>query len=54
MYTGTLIEELMRTVDEVEEQAQEETQAQEAKLAYWYAAAQQEMAQFEQRLLGAA
>jgi len=54
MYTGNLIDELMRTVDRAEEQAQEEAQVQEAKLAYWYAAAQQEMARFEQTLLGAA
>ena len=54
MHTGRLIDELMETVERAEEQAYEDEQVREAKLAYWYAAAQQEMARFEQTLLGAA
>jgi len=54
MYTGTLIDELMQTVDRAEDRAREEAEVREAKLAYWYAAAQREMERFEQTLLGAA
>ncbi|HTR66730.1 MAG TPA: hypothetical protein VMH85_13215 [Terriglobales bacterium] len=48
MYTGTLIDELMRTVDRAEERAREEAELREAKLACLYAAAEQEMARFDQ------
>jgi hypothetical protein len=54
MYTGTLIEDLIRTVERVEEHVEVEERVQQGKLAYWYAAAQQEMAQFEQTLAGVA
>ncbi len=68
-YTGTLIDELIATVErtEVQTEARMEAQAecridmrsldtrtQEEKLAYWYAVAQQEVAQFESSLAGVA
>ncbi len=52
MYTGTLIEELIATVDRAEETADE--RAQEEKLAYWYRVAEAELAQFESGLAGVA
>jgi hypothetical protein len=52
MYTGTLINDLMATVERVESRARQ--QSQEDRLAYWYALAQQEMAQFESTLAGVA
>jgi len=54
MYTGTLIDDLMRAVEQADDRTEKETQIHEAKLAYWYAAAQQEMERFEQTLQGAA
>jgi hypothetical protein len=54
MYTGTLIEDLIKTVERAEEHAQEETMVQEVRLSYWYAAAQREMSQLEQTLAGVA
>jgi hypothetical protein len=54
MYTGTLIEDLIQTVERTEERVHQEACVQETKLAHWYAAAQQELAQFEQNLAGVA
>jgi hypothetical protein len=52
MYTGKLIDELMEAVERAEERVEERSR--EEKLAYWYAVAQQEMAQFESSLAGVA
>jgi hypothetical protein len=61
MYTGTLIDQLIATVErtEVRNEARpdrrlQDTRSQEEKLAYWYAVAQQEVAQFESSLAGVA
>ncbi len=61
MYTGTLIDQLIATVErtEVRNQARtdrrlQDVRSQEEKLAYWYAVAQQEVAQFESSLAGVA
>jgi hypothetical protein len=61
MYTGTLIDQLIATVErtEVRNEARtnrrlEDSRSQEEKLAYWYAVAQQEVAQFESSLAGVA
>ncbi len=56
-YTGTLIDELIATVERSEAHADrglQDTRSQEEKLAYWYAVAQQEVAQFESSLAGVA
>jgi len=50
MYTGTLIEELMATVERAEQQARVET----ADLERWYASAPYEMAAIETNLIGVA
>jgi hypothetical protein len=57
MYTGTLIDQLMDTVERTQARAHrrsQDTLSQEEKLAYWYAVAQQEVAQFESGLAGVA
>src|SRR5450631_1715122 len=57
MYTGTLIDQLMDTVEPTEARTDRrtlDTRSQEEKLAYWYAVAQQEVAQFESSLAGVA
>jgi len=60
-YTGTLIDELIATVERTEVRTEvrsdrllQDTRSQEEKLAYWYAVAQQEVAQFESSLAGVA
>jgi hypothetical protein len=60
-YTGTLIDELIATVERTEARTEvrsdmllQDTRSQEEKLAYWYAVAQQEVAQFETSLAGVA
>ena len=53
MYTGTLIEELMETVERAEQRSLE-AQSQDEKLAHFYAFAQIELAQFESSLAGVA
>jgi len=53
MYTGTLIDELVGAVERAEKRVSTQ-RSQEEKLAYWYGVAQQEMAQFESSLAGAA
>jgi hypothetical protein len=52
MYTGTLIEELMATVERAEQHAHE--QAELAQLECWYAVAPYELSQVEPNLLGVA
>ena len=60
MYTGTLIDELIATVERTEARVDKrslrllDTRSQEEKLAYWYAVAQQEVAQLESSLAGVA
>ena len=54
MYTGTLINDLMNTVARAEDNVRVQTHAEEEKLQYWYAVAQDEMAQFESSLAGVA
>ena len=61
MYTGTLIDQLIATVERTEARTEVradrrslDTRSQEEKLAYWYAVAQQEVAQFESSLAGVA
>jgi hypothetical protein len=65
MYTGTLIDQLIATVEQTEARTEArteirsdmhllDTRSQEEKLAYWYAVAQQEVAQFESSLAGVA
>jgi hypothetical protein len=52
MYTGNLIDDLLEKVELAEARANEYSR--EQKLAYWYAVAQQELAQFDSSLAGAA
>jgi hypothetical protein len=52
MYTGNLIDDLFEKVERAE--ARTEQYSRDQKLAYWYAVAQQELAQFESSLAGAA
>ena len=61
MYTGTLIDQLIATVERTEAPTEarvdrrlQDTRSQEEKLAYWYAVAQQEVAQVESSLAGVA
>ena len=57
MYTGTLIDELIATVERTAARAAarlQDNRSQEEKLAYWYAVAQQEVAHFESSLAGVA
>jgi hypothetical protein len=57
MYTGTLIDELIATVERTQARSGERLQderSQEEKLAYWYAVAQQEVAHLESDLAGVA
>jgi hypothetical protein len=65
MYTGTLIDQLIATVERTEARTEARTEvqsdtrllatrSQEEKLAYWYAIAQQEVAQFDSSLAGVA
>jgi hypothetical protein len=53
MYTGTLIEELMKTVETAERRSLQ-ARSQEEKLAHFYAVAQSEFTQYETSLAGAA
>jgi len=60
MYTGTLIDQLIATVERTEARADVRTlrlmdnRSQEEKLAYWYAVAQQEVARLDSSLAGVA
>ncbi|HEX8817865.1 MAG TPA: hypothetical protein VF753_20420 [Terriglobales bacterium] len=53
MYSGTLIDELMKTVERTERQALQARSAEE-KLAHFYAVAHNEITQYETMLAGAA
>jgi len=53
MYTGTLIDELMKAVERSEKRFLQ-SQAEEEKLAYFYSVAQSELLQVESQLLGVA
>jgi hypothetical protein len=60
MYTGTLIDELIATVERTESRVDKrslrllDSRSQEEKLAYWYGVAQQEVAQLDSSLAGVA
>lgn len=53
MYKGTLIDDLIATVERVETTQRLEPE-QESKLAYWYAVAQTELASLNYQLAGVA
>jgi hypothetical protein len=53
MYTGTLINELMATVERTEKRTTQ-ARSQEEKLAYFYNVAQSELTEFESSLAGVA
>jgi len=53
MYTGTLIDDLMETVERSEKRSWE-TRSQEEKLAHFYSVSQFELARFEPSLAGVA
>ena len=53
MYTGTLIEDLVETVERNERRSMQ-AGSQEEKLAHFYTLAQSELAQLESQLLGVA
>ena len=60
MFTGTLIDELIATVERTESRVDTrplhlvDDRSQQEKLAYWYAVAQQEVAQLDSSLAGVA
>ena len=60
MYTGTLIDELIATVERTESRVDNhslrllDSRSPEEKLAYWYGVAQQEVAQLDSSLAGVA
>jgi hypothetical protein len=54
MYTGTLINDLMKTVRRAEDNLRQQDHAEQEKLQHWYAVAQDEMAQFDSSLAGVA
>jgi hypothetical protein len=53
MYTGTLIDDLMETVERTEKRSFE-AGSQEQKLAHFYAVSRLELTQFESSLAGVA
>jgi len=53
MYTGTLIEDLLKTVERTEQRSLK-AYSQEEKLAYFYTLAQSEVGPIESQLLGVA
>jgi len=53
MHSGTLIDQLMATVERTEKRVMQAS-SQEEKLAYFYTVAQSELAQFESNLAGVA
>jgi len=53
MYTGTLIDELMKTVERTERRAMQ-VRSQEEKLSYFYTVAESELVPRESNLVGAA
>jgi hypothetical protein len=54
MYTGTLIDDLMATVERAEEKKSETREEQEVQVAYWQQATMIEMKVAGQNLLGVA
>ena len=60
MHTGTLIDELIATVERTESRIDKrslrllDSRSQEERLAYWYGVAQQEVAQLDSNLAGVA
>ena len=52
MYSGNLINDLISTVEQTQNRAEERIRQQ--KLAYWYELAQHEISQFESKLVGVA
>ena len=53
MYTGTLIDELISTVERAEKHAHRTADSQETKLTHWYAPTERERV-FDSQLLGVA
>jgi hypothetical protein len=53
MYTGTLIDELISTVERAEKHVHKTGNSTEAKLPYWYVATERERV-FDSKLLGVA
>lgn len=53
MYSGTLIDDLIRTVERTEKLATSEV-SQLQEVEYWHAISQNELAQFESALAGVA
>jgi hypothetical protein len=53
MFTGTLIDELISTVERTEKHAHKTADSQEARLAYWYSVGEREL-MFDSKLLGVA
>jgi hypothetical protein len=53
MHTGTLIDELISTVERAEKHAHKTGDSQETKLTHWYAATEHERV-FDSKLLGVA
>ncbi len=53
MYTGTLIDELMKAVESSEKRSLQ-AHSQEERLTYFYSMAQSELVQLESQLLGVA
>jgi hypothetical protein len=53
MFTGSLIDELISTVERAEKHAHKTVDSQEAKLPYWYTTTDRENA-FDSKLLGVA
>ena len=53
MFTGTLIDDLMETVERTERRSLE-ARSQEEKLAHFYSVSQFELAEFESSLAGVA
>jgi len=53
MFTGTLIDELISTVEHAEKHAHKTSDFQEAKTGYWYTATERELA-FDSKILGVA
>ncbi len=54
MFTGTLIDDLLKAVERAEEDVRLEDNAQGQKLAYWYAVSRYELAEYESSLAGVA
>jgi hypothetical protein len=53
MFTGTLIDELISTVERAEKHAHRTSDSQEARTGYWYTATEREQA-FDSKILGVA